>query len=287
MVAHMRSLIFVFLLFLVAHVFPIAKGSSSEQISFNQNYMVTWGGSHVVFLNQGKEIQLAMDKSSGSGFRSKWNYGSGIFHMKIKVPGRDSAGVVTAYYLTSQGNKHDELDFEFLGNEEGKPYTLQTNVFADGKGNREQRIHLWFDPTANFHDYKILWNQHQIVFYVDNIPIRVYKNNRKIGVGYPSKPMEIQASLWQADWATGTAKTNWNYAPFKANFQGFDVSGCQVQSSNDQHCVSNNYWWNGKKFWQLDSTQQRQYEMVKKKYIIYDYCTDRKRYPTPPLECRH
>lgn len=42
--------------------------------------------------------------------------------------------------LTSQGRSHDELDFEFLGNRKGKPYRLQTNVLADGQGNREQRI---------------------------------------------------------------------------------------------------------------------------------------------------
>jgi len=40
-------------------------------------------------------------KKIGSGFASKLTYGSGLFHMRIKVPGRDSAGVVTAYYVSS------------------------------------------------------------------------------------------------------------------------------------------------------------------------------------------
>lgn len=204
--------------------------------------------------------------------------------MRIKLPDKDSAGVVTAFYLTSDTSKHDELDFEFLGNKQGKPITLQTNVFSNGKGDREQRTLLWFDPTADFHTYKILWNQYHIVFYVDNMPIREFKNNTRIGVSYPSQPMNIEVSLWNGDsWATdgGRTKINWTEAPFKANFQGFDVDGCAF----NQNCYSSNYWWNNKKFWNLDPSQRRQYDQVRKKYMNYDYCTDKHRFPTPPPEC--
>ncbi|KAJ3691016.1 hypothetical protein LUZ61_020180 [Rhynchospora tenuis] len=263
-----------------------AMMSSSSGTGFDDNYVVTWGGYHVANLNGGSEVQLSMDQSSGAGFSSRSSYGSGFFHMKIKLPDKNSAGIVTAYYLSSTGNNHDEIDFEFLGNKEGKPITLQTNIYMNGQGGREQRLDLWFDPTANFHDYKVLWNPYQLVYWVDERPIRVLKNLTRQGAEFPSQPMKIIASLWNGDsWATdgGLTKTDWSQAPFTAQFQGFDVAGCVTSTGNS--CASPSHWWNGAQYQALTLDQATAYENVKKNYITYDYCADRARYPTQPPEC--
>ena len=58
----------------------------------------------------------------------------------------------------------DEIDFEFLGNVTRQPWILQTNVYVNGKANREHRIYLWFDPTTTFHTYSIVWTPQQIMY---------------------------------------------------------------------------------------------------------------------------
>ncbi|KAJ4956091.1 hypothetical protein NE237_012874 [Protea cynaroides] len=281
---------FSFLFFLAFFLVSGAVAARATDPSFDTNYEITWGSDHVQSIDQGREIQLSMDNSSGSGFVSKFSYGSGFFSLRLKLPeNKDTAGTVTAFYLnSSHTDRHDEIDFEFLGHKQGMAYTLQTNVFANGQGNREQRFLLWFDPTTDFHNYKILWNQHQIVFFIDTVPIRVFKNKTNIGVNYPSQPMQIAATLWNGEnWATdgGKAKIDWSQAPFKAHFLGFNVDGCISQQNNTQPCYSSSYEWNSEKYWVLDSNQENTYERVKREYMIYDYCSDRSRYQTPPPEC--
>ncbi|CAO1947492.1 unnamed protein product [Urochloa humidicola] len=178
-------LLLLAIVLLVAAVAGSAPVAAAEAV-FDKNYVVPWRdhGYHLVI--RGNEVNMTMDQSSGAGFRSKSVYGSGFFHMRMKVPSGYTAGVVTTFYLISQpeDGSRDEVDFEFLGNKAGVPVTLQTNVFVNGRGKREQRLHLWFDPAADFHDYRILWNPFQLVMFVDDTPVRVLRNLTATVPGY-------------------------------------------------------------------------------------------------------
>lgn len=92
-------------------------------VTFDQSYYVTWGHHNIV--NGENEVQLLLTNTSGnhtvtstsvkvkrtcisyntcvpvsgSGFRSKENFASGFFEMKIKLPTGESAGVITTFYV--------------------------------------------------------------------------------------------------------------------------------------------------------------------------------------------
>lgn len=262
--------------------------------NFYQDMDITWGDGRAKILNNGNLLTLSLDKTSGSGFQSKNQYLFGKIDMQLKLVPGNSAGTVTAYYLSSQGPTHDEIDFEFLGNLSGDPYILHTNVFSQGKGNREQQFYLWFDPTADFHTYSVLWNPQSIIFSVDGTPIREFKNAESIGVPYPkNQPMRIYSSLWNADdWATrgGLVKTDWTKAPFTASYRNFNAKNACVWSNGASSCKSSSSKNSARNSWlsqQLDSTSQGRMKWVQKNYMIYNYCTDVKRFPQGlPQECK-
>ncbi|EHA8591346.1 xyloglucan endotransglucosylase/hydrolase protein 22 [Cocos nucifera] len=247
---------------------------------------LTWGSGRGKILENGNLLQLSLDKASGSGFQSKQEYLFGRIDMRMKLVPGNSAGTVTTLYLSSQGPTHDEIDFEFLGNISGQPYTLHTNIYTQGKGNKEQQFRLWFDPRLDFHTYSILWNPQQILFYVDGTPIRVFRNMEGMGLPYPkNQAMRLYSSLWNADdWATmgGRVKTDWSLAPFVASYRGFSANACVWAWGKSSCSASKGTWWAQS----LDSPGAQKLKWVRQNYMIYDYCKDSKRFPQGfPPEC--
>ncbi|KAE8673574.1 Xyloglucan endotransglucosylase/hydrolase protein 20 [Hibiscus syriacus] len=257
--------------------------------NFKQDIDVTWGNGRGKILENGQLLTLTLDRFSGSGFQSKNEYLFGKIDMNMKLVPGNSAGTVTTYYLRSQGSTWDEIDFEFLGNLSGEPYTVHTNVYCGGKGDREQQFHLWFDPTKDFHTYSLLWNPRRIIFSIDGTPIREFKNLESFGVPFPKRqPMRVYSSLWNADdWATrgGLIKTDWSKAPFTASYRNYKADAC-VWSAGKSSCSSSSGSPSSWLLQELDIGSQQRLRWVQKNYMIYNYCTDTNRFPQGlPKEC--
>ncbi|KAJ9554694.1 hypothetical protein OSB04_009308 [Centaurea solstitialis] len=263
-------------------------GSMVQTVPFDQAYKTLWGPQNQRFDHT--SLTMWLDKSSGSGFKSRKSYKSGYFGTAIKLHPGYTAGVITSFYLSNNedhpGN-HDEVDIEFLGTTPDKPYTLQTNVYIRGSGDgniigREQQFHLWFDPTEDFHQYAMLWTRKEIIFFVDDVPIRRYP--RKSDTTFPLRPMYMYGSIWDASsWATekGRYKANYEYQPFVGRYKNFKLKGCATDSQPACQPPSGSPTTMGG----LSHQQVVAMQWVQRNYKVYDYCSDPSRDHGQTPEC--
>ncbi|KAL3744957.1 hypothetical protein ACJRO7_014116 [Eucalyptus globulus] len=271
----------------------IALHQSHVEAKFSKSMYINWGTQHCSISGNGEEVQLVLDQNSGSGIQSKRAFLFGSIEMLIKLVPGNSAGTVTAYYLSSTGSRHDEIDFEFLGNVSGQPYIIHTNIYTQGNGSREQQFYPWFDPTAAYHNYTIHWNPTEVVWYIDGLPIRVFRNYESEGIAYPNKQgMRVYSSLWNADnWATrgGLVKIDWSSAPFRAGLHNFRARACKWNgpvSITQCAATSPANWWTAPTYSQLSFAKLGQMKWVRDNYMIYNYCNDTKRFNGQmPPEC--
>ncbi|CAD5164895.1 unnamed protein product [Musa acuminata subsp. malaccensis] len=279
--ANFRALLLV----VAGLVLLVAKERTmAADFNFYRDMSCYWGPQNLAVWNNGQNFALSLNNISGCGIQSSNQFLFGSIEMQIKLVPGNSAGTVTTYYMSSTGDKHDEIDFEFLGNVSGQPYIIHTNIYTQGVGNREVQFYPWFDPTAAFHNYTIHWNPSQVVWFIDGIPIRVFRNYQQYGIAFPNQQaMRAYSSIWNGDgWATrgGLVKIDWKNAPFTARYQQVNLRACPYWQGSTAQCSASTpaNWWTSPAYSKLSYAQQGQLMWVRSKYMIYDYCQDEKRF---------
>jgi xyloglucan:xyloglucosyl transferase len=286
-------------IFLLVHVLLCAVHAAAFNVStipFSKGFSPLFGEANIITSADDQSVQIHLNQYTGSGFKSSDLYNHGFFSAKIKLPSDYTAGVVVAFYTTNGDifrKTHDELDFEFLGNIRGKAWRFQTNTYGNGSihRGREERYYLWFDPSKEFHSYSILWTTKNIIFYIDDVPIREIVKNDAMRGDFPSKPMGLYATIWDAsDWATsgGKYRANYKYAPFVAEFTDLVLHGCTSDPLEEvvpvEGCAGDDQLLSAD-FATISPKQKLAMKRFRSKYMYYSYCYDTLRYPVPPPEC--
>ena len=78
---------------------------SSSIVVFASNNLydvlnLSWGNGRCKMLNNGELLTVTLDKVSGSGFESKYEYLYARIDMQIKLVAGNSAGTVTAFFVS-------------------------------------------------------------------------------------------------------------------------------------------------------------------------------------------
>lgn len=266
----------------------LAAAASADSWLYEK--FTTEGNVRADYNAQGQQVtSLILTQQSGGAFSSRQKYLYGEFSIQMRLIPGNSAGTVTSFYLSSgDGPGHDEIDMEFMGNASGQPVVLNTNVWANGDGKKEHQFYLWFDPAADFHKYKIVWNDKNIIFQVDDVTVRVFK--RYDDLPYPdAKPMAVHATLWDGSyWATrkGEVKIDWSSAPFVVSYRDYTANACAVDGRNgggSSSCPAGANEWMDR---QSDDTDRLTVAWARRNCLQYNYCDDGWRFPQGfPGEC--
>lgn len=203
---------------------------------------VGWRADHVSFA--GGLMTLALDNQpcvsnpalcSGEPYAGA-NYSSIGFFGYGRVEGRfqaaSGAGVVSSLFTytgPSDGNPHDEIDIEILGQDTGK---MQINYFVAGVGGHEATIDLGFDAAAGLHDYAFEWRPNRIDWWVDAVLVH------SVTAGpLPTTPGRIMMNLWAVDataeaWAGHYAGGATSAVYDSVSYHSLDVLGVLPEPSS-------------------------------------------------------
>lgn len=264
-------------------------------LPFSKEFINSYGPDNLLVSDDELDVNLLLDCFSGCGFKSKLSYIHGFFSVSLQLPANAyTGGVLTSFYTSNAEvypGKQDEVLFQFLGRATGEEYVLQTNVYVNGSTNtgREQRLRLWFDPSADYHNYSISWTSTNTIFYVDDIPIREFPNSSQLPGLYPNKPTYLYSTIADAsEWATGGGryKVNYSDAPYIAAYSNFILNGCAKQNPDSQSpptCAREFSRFIPSK---MTDKQRQSLQWVQHNFVTYDYCQDKKRYPNGLPECK-
>ncbi len=134
-------------------------------------------------------IRLPQGMLAGGEIQSCLPMGFGSYEIRMKLP--DVPSSITGFFLYRSPAFHNEIDIEIYNQRDGEYFLTtyvggeKTNLFVDK---------FPFDPTEDFHNYRIDYFPNQLRFYADNVLLKEWNE------GFTNESMYIVVNTWYPDW---------------------------------------------------------------------------------------
>lgn len=119
------------------------------------------------------------------------HYGS--YEISMKLP--DVPSSITGFFLYKAPDFYHEIDIEVFNQPDSE---VLFTTYSDGLTQNEDRQPLPFDPTADFHHYRIDYFPDRTAFYIDDQLMREWTD------GFTHDPMQLMVNTWFPSWLDGT-----------------------------------------------------------------------------------
>ncbi len=147
-----------------------------------------------------------MPYASGE-YRTRGRLHFGYYETRMK-PADNGDGLMAGSFFTYTGvwgqKSHNEIDFEFIGDNSTE---VQLNYYFAGSGTNsenERRIKLGFDASQSLHNYGFEWRKDRLVFYIDGKAVHTATTD------IPQKPSQLMINIWRG----GPATRGWLGGPY-------------------------------------------------------------------------
>lgn len=120
----------------------------------------------------------------------KVHYGS--YEARMKLPAAPSS--ITGFFLYTMPDYYHEIDIEIYNQAEAD---LLLTTYARGKKEKIYQQPLSFDPTADFHTYRIDYLPYKVEFFIDDILMQTWSQ------GFTNEPMYLMVNVWYPRWLEG------------------------------------------------------------------------------------
>ncbi len=135
------------------------------------------------------KIKLPKNILEGGEIQSRKVLGFGSYEVRMKLP--DVPSSITGFFLYKSPALYNEIDIEIY-NEKNRGYFL--TIYSDGKKQNLFEDKLSFDPTKDFHNYRIDYSRDSLKFYIDNNLVKEWTE------GFTNENMYLLLNTWYPDW---------------------------------------------------------------------------------------